>query len=102
MIKEGRDKHINKLPASSSLYEIQKIALCGTAHFFRRVLLMWLKNITQEATSEPDKKKIYYKLINISSRRAKRDEKCNYGVDWQQKGIQYSPAKLDNRLYQNV
>ena len=38
MIKKGSDKHINKIPDSSSLYEIQKLALCGTPHFFRRVL----------------------------------------------------------------
>ena len=39
MIKKGRDKkHINKIPDSSSWYEIQKIALCRTAHLLRKVL----------------------------------------------------------------
>ena len=29
-------------------------------------------------------------------------EISSYGLDWQQKGIRYSPAKLDNKLPQNV
>ena len=28
--------------------------------------------------------------------------KSSYGVDWLQNGILYGPAKLDDRLYQNV
>ena len=44
--KKGTDKHINKIPDSLSLYEMPKIALCGTAHLLRSVLLMYLKNIT--------------------------------------------------------
>ena len=31
MIKKKTDKHINKIPGSSSLYEIQQIPLCRTA-----------------------------------------------------------------------
>ena len=42
MTKKGTDKHI-KTPSSPSLYEIEKIALCGTAHLLRRVLSMWLE-----------------------------------------------------------
>ena len=47
-IKKGTDKYINKIPGSPSLYGIQLIAFCGTAHFFKRSLLMWLKNITEK------------------------------------------------------
>ena len=36
MIQEGVDKHTNKISGCPSLYEIQKLALCG------RVLSMWL------------------------------------------------------------
>ena len=48
MIKIGTDKHINKIPRNTSLFEKQKIALRGTTHLFRRVLSMGLKNITQK------------------------------------------------------
>ena len=37
IIKKGTGKHINKIPGSPSLYEIQNIALWGTAHLLRRV-----------------------------------------------------------------
>ena len=37
-IKKGTDKHIKKIPDSLSIYEIQKIALYGTAYLFRKVL----------------------------------------------------------------
>ena len=40
MVKKGTDKHINKIPGNPQLYETQKIALCGTANFFRTVLSM--------------------------------------------------------------
>ena len=44
MIKKRIDKHINKVLASPSWFEIQKIiALCGTAHLLRSVLSMWLE-----------------------------------------------------------
>ena len=33
MIKKGTSKHINKIPGSSSQYEIKTIALHETAHF---------------------------------------------------------------------
>ena len=47
-IKKGTDKYFNKIPGSPSIHEIQeKIALCRTAHL-RRVLLVWLKNNTQD------------------------------------------------------
>ena len=42
-IKKGTDKHIDQMPGSPSQYEIQKIALWGTAHLLWRVLLIWLK-----------------------------------------------------------
>ena len=44
----------------------------------------------------------YYALINTSSIRGKRDGKYSYGVDWQQKGLRYSPPNLDNTPSQNV
>ena len=47
MIEKGTDKHINNIPGYASLYEIQKIAFCGTAHLFGRELSIWLKNITK-------------------------------------------------------
>ena len=31
-----------------------------------------------------------------------KTKKCCYGMDWLQKGIRYGPAKLNNRLSQNV
>ena len=46
MIKKGTDTHINKIP--DSRYWIQKkIAFYWTAHLFRKILSMWLKNINQ-------------------------------------------------------
>ena len=48
VMKKGTDKCINKIPGSPSFYEIEKIALCGTAHLLRIVLSMWLENITQK------------------------------------------------------
>ena len=39
MIKKGTDKQINKISDSPSRYEIQKIALYGTAHRLERVLI---------------------------------------------------------------
>ena len=41
--KKGTDKNI-RISGSPSQYEIQKIALCGTAHLLKRVL--WLKYLT--------------------------------------------------------
>ena len=38
MIKKGADKYIYKIPGSPSIYEILKIALCGTAHLLNTVL----------------------------------------------------------------
>ena len=38
MIKKETQEHINKIPGSPMLYEIQTIAICGTAHLLRRVL----------------------------------------------------------------
>ena len=43
MIKIETDKHIYKILGSHSLNEIQKIALCGTAHFLWRVQSMGLE-----------------------------------------------------------
>ena len=39
MIQKGADKRIKKIPGSSSLYEIQKIALCRTALLRRWAVL---------------------------------------------------------------
>ena len=38
MIKKETHKKFEKTSGCLSQYEIQKIALCGTAHLFRRVL----------------------------------------------------------------
>ena len=49
IIKNGTDKHMNKISGSSSQYEIQKIALCRTlADPLKKVLSMRLKIITQK------------------------------------------------------
>ena len=48
MTKKTTDKHINRIHSSPSLYEQEKNALCGTAHLLRRLLSMWMKNITQK------------------------------------------------------
>ena len=39
MIKKGTDKYIDKIPGSSSRHEIQKIALCGTAHLLKDTII---------------------------------------------------------------
>ena len=54
------------------------------------------KNVTREQ----EEQEINYTLINTFSRKAKREEKCGYGVNWLQKVIRYALAKLDNRLSQ--
>ena len=38
IIKKRADELGNKIPVSPSSYEIQKIALCGTAHLLRRLV----------------------------------------------------------------
>jgi len=38
VIKNGTEKQISKIPGNSNLQEIQKTALLGTAHIFRRIL----------------------------------------------------------------
>ena len=38
LIKKGMDKFIERIPGSVNLYEVQKIALLGTAHIIRKVL----------------------------------------------------------------
>ena len=40
MIKKGTEKHLEKIPASPNLGEMQKIALTGTAHILRKTLSM--------------------------------------------------------------
>ena len=40
MIQKGRDKFNKMILGSSSLYEIPKIALCGIAHHYRKVISM--------------------------------------------------------------
>ena len=53
-INTGEKFIITDIVSSDSLYEIQQIALCGTAHLLRRELSMRLKNITpKEATNNP-------------------------------------------------
>ena len=42
MMKQGTDKHINKISGSPSQNEIQKIALCRTSHLLKSVLWMEL------------------------------------------------------------
>ena len=42
-IKKDIDKHNNKIPGITSLYEIKKNALCGTAHFPKRVQSVYLE-----------------------------------------------------------
>ena len=38
IIKKGTRKHLEQVPGSSNLAEIQKIALTGTAHILRKTL----------------------------------------------------------------
>ena len=63
-IKKERKKHFNKIHDSSSLCEIQQIALCGTVDLFRKVLSMWLKNITQKK-QQKHKWFILYRIVRV-------------------------------------
>ena len=38
MIKKGTEKYLEKIPGSSNLAEMQKIAPTGTAHILRKTL----------------------------------------------------------------
>ena len=40
MIKKKTEKHLEKIPGSPNLAEMQKIALTGTAHILRKTLSM--------------------------------------------------------------
>ena len=40
MIKKGNEKHLQKIPGSPNLAEMQKIALTGTTHILRKILSM--------------------------------------------------------------
>ena len=40
IIKKGTEKHLEKIPGSSNLAEMQKIAPTGTAHILRKTLSM--------------------------------------------------------------
>ena len=40
MIKKGTEKHLEKIPGSPNLAEMQKIALTGTTHILRKTLSM--------------------------------------------------------------
>ena len=40
MIKKGTEKHLEKIPGSPNLAEMQKIALKGTAHILRKTISM--------------------------------------------------------------
>ena len=40
MIKKGTEKHLEKIPISPNVVEMQKIALKGTAHILRKTLSM--------------------------------------------------------------
>ena len=40
MIKKGTEKHLEKIPGSPNLAEMQKIALTGAAHILRKTLSM--------------------------------------------------------------
>ena len=52
IIKKGTDKDINKIVSSPSWNEIQKIALCGTAHLLRKVLSIWLEKYHPKAAAK--------------------------------------------------
>ena len=54
MIKKGTEKHLEKIPWSPNLAEMEKIALTGTAHILRKTLSMLKKipNNTKKATAE--------------------------------------------------
>ena len=41
------NKHFNQIPDNQSLCKIQKNAPCKTAYLLRRVLSIWLENITE-------------------------------------------------------
>ena len=43
MMKKEVDKDINKTPGSPASIKYKRNILCGTAHHFRRVQIMWLK-----------------------------------------------------------
>ena len=45
--RNGQINTLTREPGSPSQYDIQKIALCRTAHIFIRVLSTWLKNISR-------------------------------------------------------
>ena len=47
MIKKGTEKHLEKIPWSPNLAEMEKIALTGTAHIRRKTLSMLKKNTKQ-------------------------------------------------------
>ena len=40
MIKKGTEKHLEKIPGSPNLAEMQNIALKGTAHILRKTISM--------------------------------------------------------------
>ena len=40
MIKKGTEKHLEKIPGSPNLAEMQKIALTGITHILRKTLSM--------------------------------------------------------------
>ena len=48
MIKKETDRHINGIPGSPSLYEIQKILFRGTVYLLWKVPSMYVKDITQK------------------------------------------------------
>ena len=56
----------------------------------------------EDAKTKPEEQESYYILINISSSIAKRDVKPSYGEDWLLKVLENGPAKLDNKMSQNL
>ena len=54
MIKKGTEKHLEKIPWSPKLAEMEKIALTGNAHILRKTLSMLKKipNNTKQSTAE--------------------------------------------------
>ena len=52
-----------------------------------------LKN-RKDVTRKQEEHAIYYTLINTSSRRAKRDGKCSYDVQWLQNAYNIVPQNL--------
>ena len=58
MIEKGTDNHINKVPVSPSSNEIQKIGLCGTAHYLMNEKINKARQVKFEKNQQQQKIKI--------------------------------------------